>query len=361
MCALREITYSLNTSANPTWAPVAMAKTTQASGMCTSDNECTAKVRSRFPDQSSSGVELCQCYAASSTDPFDECEDEDEDDSTCMMAKCADSCAGFGAHCVLPPGSNEGTKMCALRETTSSPTTSPIKTSSATPTLAPIASTKTTQAPTTLAPIADDAASTPSPTIDNRASSSTTPAPIASAQISLAPITQASETGDGSSTPSLNSNNGESSPTTPVPITTTDSETSGSSGTCTSDSECTATVRSRLPNQSSSGVGLCACYAASSTHPFDECEGEDDSTCKIAKCVNSCAGLEAHCLLSLDSVDGTKMCALRESTSSPTKGVNSIDMQSDAEPDALLQSAGMLLTVSHPVLMSVLSILLILI
>ena len=40
--------------------------------------------------------------------------------------------------------------------------------------------------------------------------------------------------------------------------------------TCLYDSDCTATVRSRYPNQSYEGVELCKCYADSSITPFDD-------------------------------------------------------------------------------------------
>ncbi|KAL7539563.1 hypothetical protein ACHAXR_009390 [Thalassiosira sp. AJA248-18] len=182
----------------------------ETSGTCTSDNDCTARVRSRFPLQSSSGVDLCQCYAASSTDPFDEC--EGEDDSTCKIARCTNTCAGFGANCTDSTDSDGGTKICELQ-------------------------------------------------------------PISGQD----PLLAIEDT----------------------------------SGTCTSDNDCTARVRSRFPLQSSSGVDLCQCYAASSTDPFDECEGEDDSTCKIARCANTCAGLDASCTISTKSDDGTKMCELQ--------------------------------------------------
>ena len=43
------------------------------------------------------------------------------------------------------------------------------------------------------------------------------------------------------------------------------------------------------------GVELCACYAASSIAPFDECEGGSDSTCLTAKCTNTCEGFETYC------------------------------------------------------------------
>lgn len=66
-------------------------------------------------------------------------------------------------------------------------------------------------------------------------------------------------------------------------------------GTCTSNADCSATVRSRYPSESLAGVDMCQCYAASSMNPFDECEGETDETCAIAKCVNSCENSEAYC------------------------------------------------------------------
>ena len=65
--------------------------------------------------------------------------------------------------------------------------------------------------------------------------------------------------------------------------------------TCNKDSDCTPKVRSRYPSQSSAGVQLCKCYAASSITPFDECEGESDTTCMMAKCANSCTGQVAYC------------------------------------------------------------------
>lgn len=76
--------------------------------------------------------------------------------------------------------------------------------------------------------------------------------------------------------------------------------------TCLYDSDCTATVRSRYPNQSYEGVELCKCYADSSITPFDECEGETDATCLVALCDNSCIGKEAYCIAS--------NCALRNAT-----------------------------------------------
>ena len=68
-------------------------------------------------------------------------------------------------------------------------------------------------------------------------------------------------------------------------------------GTCTSDTDCSAVVRSRYPsNSTAEDVDMCQCYAASSKDPFDECEGETNETCAIAKCdVNSCENSVAYC------------------------------------------------------------------
>jgi hypothetical protein len=80
-------------------------------------------------------------------------------------------------------------------------------------------------------------------------------------------------------------------------------------GTCTSNSDCTATMRSRMP-EVMSGVGLCACYAQSSISPFDECEGESDETCAIADCYsNSCDGYVAYCPRSKNG--SARICTLR--------------------------------------------------
>ncbi|KAL3769180.1 hypothetical protein ACHAW5_000650 [Stephanodiscus triporus] len=80
-------------------------------------------------------------------------------------------------------------------------------------------------------------------------------------------------------------------------------------GTCNSDEECIAVVRSRYPAQSSMGVELCQCYSASSIAAFDECEGENDS-CVIAKCTNTCDGFEAYCGAA-SSDYGVGECTLR--------------------------------------------------
>lgn len=66
-------------------------------------------------------------------------------------------------------------------------------------------------------------------------------------------------------------------------------------------------VRSRYPSQSNIGVELCQCYSASSIAVFDECEGESDATCKIAKCTNTCVRSEAYCDI---ASSGTGECTL---------------------------------------------------
>ncbi len=78
-------------------------------------------------------------------------------------------------------------------------------------------------------------------------------------------------------------------------------------------------VRSRLPENSATGVDLCGCYAASSTSPFDECEGQSDATCMVAKCTNTCDGFVAYCNIS-SSDDGMGTCTLDSTT-----GTASID------------------------------------
>jgi heat shock protein HslJ len=74
-------------------------------------------------------------------------------------------------------------------------------------------------------------------------------------------------------------------------------------GSCNRQEECSATIRSQKPIESSMGVDLCGCYAASSTAPFDECEGHIKS-CAMAKCMNSCEGLEAYCDLASREENG---------------------------------------------------------
>jgi len=79
---------------------------------------------------------------------------------------------------------------------------------------------------------------------------------------------------------------------------------------CNSDADCTVTIRSRRPTQKIfTGIEVCGCYASSSITPFDECEGESDATCIIARCMNSCYVFDANCA---PSADGTDECILRQ-------------------------------------------------
>lgn len=82
---------------------------------CNSDVECLATVRSRHPQESFVGVDLCQCYAASIITPFDEC----EDDATCVTAKCTNSCSGLEAICDIAIHTGDGVRDCMLRPTMS--------------------------------------------------------------------------------------------------------------------------------------------------------------------------------------------------------------------------------------------------
>lgn len=78
-------------------------------------------------------------------------------------------------------------------------------------------------------------------------------------------------------------------------ISITDEASASSLPKCNSNSDCSLKVRSRFPTTSTTGVGLCECYAASSKIPFDECEGESDATCAVSRCGNSCSGQIAIC------------------------------------------------------------------
>ena len=76
-------------------------------------------VRSRAPDQNSMGVELCECYAASSIAPFDEC--EGESDAACVIVGCTSTCKGFEAYCNIVSG-GDGTGECTLVSSTTGTT-----------------------------------------------------------------------------------------------------------------------------------------------------------------------------------------------------------------------------------------------
>lgn len=330
-CALRNITSSA--AANET-----------AFGSCTSDEECTATVRSSSPTESNVGVELCECYSASSTSPFDECEGEVTD---CMMARCMDNCAGFEGYCLLPAeSSTDGT--CALRQITetaesNSPTPSDSLTAtSTTESIAPAANETVGMC------TSDDECTaivrSQYPTESNAgvelcecyAASSTNPFDECEGEEMDCMVAKCTDSCAGFEGYCLLSPDSADGTQTCVlrQVSTTSSPVSGSSataspspadisaavdetvGTCTTDDECSAVVRSRMPSESNAGVDLCDCYAASSTAPFDECEGEGDETCAIAKCMNSCEGMEAYCLLSSESSDG--MCSLRQATNPST-------------------------------------------
>jgi hypothetical protein len=84
------------------------------------------------------GVELCQCYAASSIAPFDEC--DSESNATCLIAKCLNTCEGFEAYCniaLVDDGTGECTLVASSTGTTPSgfdfPTPAPNTSSSLVP------------------------------------------------------------------------------------------------------------------------------------------------------------------------------------------------------------------------------------
>lgn len=85
----------------PTPSPVDRADTMLAP--CASPDDCYAHIRSKAPPHPTS-VGLCDCYATSGRDIFDECEGNVEQ---CRVARCSeDSCAGFEAHCDVAPNDN---------------------------------------------------------------------------------------------------------------------------------------------------------------------------------------------------------------------------------------------------------------
>ena len=89
---------------------------------CSSDEQCSLTQRSESPSQSSTDVKMCDCYAVSSIDKFDECEGS----NICATAKCAaDLCAGLTTYCA-DSGScvlklDEGTTPSTQAATTQAP------------------------------------------------------------------------------------------------------------------------------------------------------------------------------------------------------------------------------------------------
>ena len=316
-CDLRQIILSNSTS----------SATNETVGTCSTDDECKAVVRSQFPAQSSAGVELCDCYAASSTSPFDECEGKETD---CMTAKCMDSCAGFEGYCLLTADTTDGT--CDLRQVASqsnspAPSSSPISTSSSNETVgsctaddecvAQVRSRSPLQSSVGVELCDCYAASSTSPF--DECEGEETDCMMAKCMDSCAGFEGycllSPDSADGTKTCVLRQISISTPPTTsPSPTVINAGSAVETVGSCTSDNECTAIVRSRLPSESNVGVNLCDCYATSSSSPFDECEGESDETCAIAKCMNSCGEMEAYCFFSPDSANGT--CVLRQATNS---------------------------------------------
>ena len=66
---------------------------------------------------------------------------------------------------------------------------------------------------------------------------------------------------------------------------------------CTSDDQCSPTIRSQVSSRQFSGVGGCGCYASSEIDSFDECEGEDEA-CRTLRCGGDalfCTDMTAFC------------------------------------------------------------------
>ncbi|KAL7498001.1 hypothetical protein ACHAWT_008509 [Skeletonema menzelii] len=71
-------------------------------GMCDNDSDCFTRIRSMVP-QGAIGPGLCECYATSIRNPFD----ETEGSTNVAMARCDPSaCDGFEPYCPLAPNDN---------------------------------------------------------------------------------------------------------------------------------------------------------------------------------------------------------------------------------------------------------------
>lgn len=84
----------------------------QPGGMCVEDSDCHTKIRNRAPVENPIGVDLCECYAASTNFPFVECESGLRG---CIAERCTtDTCSGYEAYCPLERDDN-GMAKCDLR------------------------------------------------------------------------------------------------------------------------------------------------------------------------------------------------------------------------------------------------------
>lgn len=316
------------------------------SANCTSDDQCSPMIRSSYPGQgSATDVAMCDCYAVSSIDPFDECEG---DEVSCMVARCAeDKCAGLTAFCTFSEnGTSETT--CALKlddgviagsSTGGGDDCSALTTCneclanegcahwsmgecmsdcmiSDVPCYAPQFFTGMTtdeictqadndskdsklcgsmsDCTSCLEAVKSDGASTcmwfeDIGFCDKGCSmmgcgSTDIAACSSEASSSSLPTLTTTPATDGITTSS----------TVPVPE-QLDEGGVAPNASCTSDNDCSAVIRSRYPAQSGTNVLMCGCYAASSIDPFDECEG-NESSCATARCSeDACAGLTAYC------------------------------------------------------------------
>jgi hypothetical protein len=112
---------------------------------------------------------------------------------------------------------------------------------------------------------------------------------------------------------------------------------------CKNDSQCEAMMRTGSPLDAnfepiypSEDLGICEkCYAASTTHPFDECE--DAPECMMAGCrEDACEEFEAYCDKDDDDDDddGEGVCQLRAKTPSAASKDDATNNKRDSADDA---------------------------
>ena len=101
---------------------------------------------------------------------------------------------------------------------------------------------------------------------------------------------------------------------------------------CKNDDECFPKIRGSAP-ASWAGAELCECYSASETHPFDECEG--DEQCFMARCVNyECYDFEVYCDIDgADDGDQVGECKFRDKSSPATSKDSTTDNEKDSVDD----------------------------
>lgn len=272
---------------------------TWSGGLCNSDEDCYPKIKERVPTLSEIiGVNTCECYANSNNNPLDEC--QGESDMTCPIAGCMENlCQDARAYCSADSG------VCAL-DTSGSTTPANIIAGDGTALDMQIPCSTDDECFIVQRFQAPDRGPTGVSVCGCYSNSVTFPFDECEGT-DMGCMMATCMTGgcDGLQAYCMLDEDANgfcnilatSEPSVTTATGTGSTEYSWSGGICTTDDDCFASNRQRSPSLTEIiGVGTCECYGNSYFDPLDECQGESDATCSIARCVeNPCDGVRAYC------------------------------------------------------------------